>query len=40
MRIKLDFYNKYITRTDAAIKKVKYEHEFVDWFKNEKLISG
>ena len=35
---KLDFYNKYITRTGAAIKKVKYGHEFVDWFKNESRV--
>ena len=35
---KLDFYNKYITRTGLAIKKVKYGHEFVDWFKNESRV--
>ena len=35
---KLDFYNKYITWTGLAIKKVKYGHEFFDWFKNESQI--
>ena len=34
---KLDFYNKYITRTGAAIKKVKYDHElrYPKFFKNK-----
>jgi len=35
---KLDFYNKYITRTGATIKKVKYDYEFIDWLKNESQV--